>query len=238
MDNGQFCGLVKFFKNEEYLEDLLNGVFYLNTPEFYRHNNEAGVGDLHESCSHAYREKRGDCKPTFTVNGKPIEGLINFTMRNTGMKDRWLHCWSILTQPNDEEALAKLVCDFTRLREEFGLNYAYIHPAKLGTFIDHLKGLVPMDVNTVQVNYCDNPLQWSPVGKSEKYSYQREFRFMVGTCPELSQEPKIFRSEGGFREFILKNPSFRIYDNEENWIYFQMSGENQLVHNKHHDFSD
>jgi hypothetical protein len=53
-------GLLKFFRDFDKLKKLRDGLFYCNTPEFYRQSGQEGVSDLHESCSHAYRKNRDD----------------------------------------------------------------------------------------------------------------------------------------------------------------------------------
>ena len=49
MEKPKLCGLLKFFSKEQYLDDFLNGLFYCNTPEYYRLSKQEGVGDQHES---------------------------------------------------------------------------------------------------------------------------------------------------------------------------------------------
>jgi hypothetical protein len=232
MEERQFCGLVKFFKNEEFLDQLLDGSFYCNPPEFYRQHDAAGISDHHESCTHAYRQERGDRKATLRIDGKPVDGLRNLTLRSTGINDRWLHCWTCLWAPGDEDALAALANDLTRLRNEFGIHYAFIHPEQVQPFIEHLRTLIPQEVRAAEVQYSDDSLKWSPMCKSEKYRYQREFRFMVGNIPDLSRDPLIIGSEAGFREFIGKNTTISISFNEEKGSHFLMSGPQELVHIK------
>lgn len=232
MEEGQFFGLVKFFRNEEYLEQLLNGILYCNTPEFYRQHDAEGVSDLHESCTHAYRSERGDAPVKLLIDGKPLEGLVNATLRTTGLDDRWLHCWTCLRAPGDEDQLKSLVDDLERIRRELGLQYAYIRPDRLHPFIDRLQALTEHPVAGYEVKYSEDSLKWSPICKRENYRYQREYRFMVGECPELHTDPLIIESGDGFRNFIEKNVSLRISDDEQSWIYFQMSGSRPIVHNQ------
>lgn len=231
MEEGQFFGLVKFFRNEKYLEQLLDGMFYCNTAEFYRQHDSEGVSDLHESCTHAYRSERGDAPIKLLIDGKPLEGLVNATLRVAGLDDRWLHCWTCLRAPGDEDQLESLVNDLEQIRREFGVNYAYIRPDRVRPFIEHLQTLTEHPVVGYEVEYSEDSLKWSPLCKSEKYRYQREYRFMVGKCGALHTEPLIVESNTGFRDFIEKNVSLRISNDEQNWIYFQMSGSRALVHN-------
>jgi len=94
-------GIVKFYRNEEYLDEFLAGKLYCNTPEYYRLHDGEGVSDPNESITASYRPERGDPKPTMHIAGKPIspDRIGRLTVRGTGRKDRWLHCWTRLTVP-------------------------------------------------------------------------------------------------------------------------------------------
>jgi len=173
MKNCHFLGIIKFFKNEDYLAQLLGGKLYCNTPEYYRLNDEKGVSDRFECCTWSFRESRGDTGAKIVVDGHTIQGLTNVTIRSTGMKDRWLHCWTRLLMPQDETQLEQLVADLRRVRSEFGLHYAYIPEFKIKSFIERIKGMTTHKVGAGNVIYSEDSTDWSPICKSIAYQYQR-----------------------------------------------------------------
>jgi len=102
----QAYSLIKFFSNEEYLNDLLEGKIYCNTPEYYRLANQEGMADKNESCVVAYRKDRNDEPIKVTVAGKDITSVISATIWNNTRKDSWLHCWFMLHfEPNIKDIL-------------------------------------------------------------------------------------------------------------------------------------
>jgi hypothetical protein len=42
------------------------------------------------------------------------------------------------------------------------------------------------------------------------YQYQREFRFLIGECQELTTDPLIIQNQKGFSDFILKDAGIAI----------------------------
>jgi hypothetical protein len=232
MNNGEVFGLIKFLKNEDFLSQLCSGKLFCNTPEYYRLNTENGVSDHFESCSWSFRKSRGDTGAKIVVDGHSIEGLTNVTIRASGLRDSWLHCWTTLVMPQDEIELDILVRDLRRIRSEFGLNYAYIPPSNIHPFFDYIKTLTSHEVRAGRVTYSEKASDYSPLCKSAKYRYQREFRFLIGECQELSTEPLIIQSQKGFGEFILKNISINISSTDDEWIWLGINGTQDIVHNK------
>lgn len=232
MDNRDFFGIIKFFKNEEFLSQLCGGTLFCNTPEYYRLHDGEGVSDRYECCTWSFRKIRGDTGAKIVVNGYSIEELTNVTFRSTGMKDSWLHCWTTLETPKNEAELGILVKDIQRIRSEFGLNYAYIPPTKIKPFIEHIKTLTTHKVEACKVTYSDKQKDWSPVCKSTRYKYQREFRILIGECQELSTEPLIIQNKNNFNDFIMKNISIEYSSIDSEWIWFGIDGTREIVHNK------
>lgn len=191
MKKGKIIGIIKFFKSEDYLDQLCNGKLFCNTPEYYRLHDAEGVSDRSECCSWAYRKSRGDVGGRIEVEGHTIEGITNITYRANGYKDSWLHCWTTLVMPQSDEELDNFIKDIKRIRSEFGLNYAYIRPSKISPFINHIKTMTTHEVKAGEVAYSEKTHDWSPACKSKKYQYQREFRILIGECQELSTEPLI-----------------------------------------------
>jgi hypothetical protein len=75
MEKNQFLGLVKFFRNEDYLDSLISGTFHCTPPEVYRLDKQEGVSDKSESCAFSYRKDRGDNPIKVTFAGKVIGGI-------------------------------------------------------------------------------------------------------------------------------------------------------------------
>jgi hypothetical protein len=210
MNNSEIFGLIKFFDNDDFLSQLCNGTFYCNTPECYRLHTKQGVSDPYECCSWSFRKTRGDAGAKIVVGGNTIEGLNNITCRATGMKDSWLHCWTLLEFSQDEAEVESLVNDLQRIRNEFGSNYAYMLPSNIWPFFNHLKTLTQHKVSAIRVTYSSKPNEWSPICKSMDYQYQREFRFLIGECQELTTDPLIIQNQKGFSDFILKDAGIAI----------------------------
>ncbi|MFA6500150.1 MAG: hypothetical protein WC256_11675 [Desulfurivibrionaceae bacterium] len=232
MKEGDILGIIKFFRNEDHLDQLCNGKIFCNTPEFYRLHDKDGVADCTECCTWSFRKNRGDTGAKIVVEGHSIGGLTNITFRATGAKDSWLHCWTILRMPINDEELESLVKDIKRIRSEFGLNYAYIQPSKINQFINRIKTLTKHEVKAGEVVYSENFTDWSPACKNTNYEYQREFRILIGECQELSTEPLIIESPQRFSDVIMKNINFKISSEDDAWIWFGLNGTEDIAHNK------
>lgn len=128
-------GIIKFFQDESYLESLISGIFYCNTPEFYRLSKAEGVSDKNESILFSFRKKREDEKIEVEVNEIKIKKVKSLTARNPGLRDSWLHCWTILEIPKTDEELDALQKDVLRLKTEFGQSYAFISSDKIDPFL-------------------------------------------------------------------------------------------------------
>jgi hypothetical protein len=96
MEAKPIIGIIKFFRNENHLNELCAGKLHCSTPEFYRMSNVEGVADKNECVTDSYRRNRGDKEMIFKINGIQMCGIQHNTLRGTGMKDRWLHCWTLL----------------------------------------------------------------------------------------------------------------------------------------------
>lgn len=232
MKKGEIIGIIKFFKNEDYLDQLCNGKLFCNTPEYYRLHDQEGVSDPSECCNWSYRRSRGDVGGRIVIEGHTIQGITNITFRTTGAKDSWLNCWTTLEMPESDEQLDNLVNDINRIRSEFGLNYAYIPPSKINLFVDHIKTLTTNEVKAGQVIYSEEKPDWSPACKSMNYRYQREFRILIGECQELSVEPLIIENKEGFNDFIMKNISIAISSQDDEWVWLGLNGTKDIIHNK------
>jgi len=218
-------GLVKFFRKSEWLDDLINGLFYCNTPEYYRISEQNGVSDLHESCVHAYRSDRGDESIQVKVNGHEITNLYACTLHGSQLRDHWLHCWMILIFPDTDDALEKLVLDINRMRSEFGKEFAFIDARKIPEIAERLAASTPHDISHGHVIYSADRKDWSAGCKPENYAYQREYRFLVGECSSLCTQHKELRYEGGFSDLVVKNPNIALSNAASGRPWFALTPE-------------
>jgi hypothetical protein len=185
-------GIVKFFKNESFLDALISGTICCNTPESYRLSNLEGVSDFNESCLFTFRPERGDEKISIEINGKKISDIKRMTAYNPGLRDGWLHCWMSIEIPKNDDELEALTTDVQRLQEEFGRNYAFISYDKIEPFFNIIKDLfAEHQVIAWKVAYSEKSTDWSPICKASSYSYQREFRFIIGKCKTNHIEPLV-----------------------------------------------
>ena len=216
----EYFGLIKFYNNENYLNDFINGVLYCNTPEYYRLSKREGVSDFNESCLLSFREGRSDEKVTVTFGGKEINGIKTLTMHPVNSHDMWLHCWTTLAVTEDRDELSKLVQDINRLRKEFGTNYIFMSMKQLNLFVEHLKILIKDKLYFGEIQYSDDTNLWSAFCKSNKYSYQREYRFAYGDCSSSPLDPSIICDKNGFIKFVTKNYCINIDGNTQDTIFY------------------
>jgi len=218
-------GIIKFFRNEEFLDDLIKGMFYCNTPEFYRLSKAEGVSDLNESCMHSYRMGRDEFPPEIIINGIKLTGLslTATTIQIGGQKDKWLHCWFALDIVDNSEYLRTLIQDVNKIRNEFGSNYAFILRRDIPELVRRLSTKTDLEINYGKVKYSKNRTDWGCACKSDVYEYQREFRFLLGECEHTNIECKKVRYEEGFEDIVHKNKKISITDNESNIVQFFLS---------------
>ncbi|WP_349913097.1 hypothetical protein [Acinetobacter pittii] len=228
MQANQFLGLIKFFGNEEFLDKLIEGCFYCNSPEQYRLDNQEGIGDPVESCHMSYRLSRNDQEIILTIDEHVITGIENLTMHNAQNRDSWLHCWFELRLPSDETALEKLNQTFIRMKSEFGKNFAFIPADQLKKFVEILQKNSEQPLYCGSVKYSDNSFEWGNLCKSMKYSYQNEYRFLFGECQPHDITPYIFDIKDDLRYIILKNPVIKIED-QNGHIWFELSENSHQV---------
>jgi hypothetical protein len=221
----KFAGLIKFFGVETHLDALLDGLLYCNAPEFYRLHEERGISDRNESCMHSFRQSRGDAPIKFTWNGQPIEGITAATTHIGGRKDMWLHCWTALDFPENNNELESLTHDLQRLADEFGMHYAYLSPKSLKTFSDRLRGATTAAFEYGRVVYSNDQTKWSVGCKSSQYAYQREYRFAVGVCSHTCVEPLRLTHPTGFRDCVVKDPVLEMKGDGVTFFRMGLSGE-------------
>ena len=191
-------GIIKFFSNNSFLEKLIAGKLYCNTPEYYRHNKLEGVSDQNESCLFSFRPERGDEEIILEVNGINIKDIKRLTAHNSGLREAWLHCWMTLEIPKTDEELIALKKDVHRMQTEFGPDYAFIRYDRIHSFLNTIKTLTDYQVIAGKVAYSEKSTDCGPSCKALSYSYQREFRFLIGECGIDNVDPLILNCKEGF----------------------------------------
>ncbi len=225
MDINGTVGFLKFFKDRGKLDSMLNGLFYCNTPEYYRTSGHEGVSDVNESCNHAYRRDRNDEPVKLTLNGIELEELTALTIHNNGIKDKYLHCWFAIRIPQNNKELDALTSNIKRMRKEFGNNYAFIKRNNLIALVNRLKQYTTEKIDFGNIKYSDDKMEWSVVCKSHRYSYQQEFRFIIGDCNHTDTMPLKIECKIGFTDLIEVNQAIQILDNKTGHVWFHLDTE-------------
>ena len=221
MEANQFIGLIKFFRNEDFLDKLCSGLFYCNSPEEYRLNNQEGIGDPMESCIHSYRLSRNDSEIVLEINGHALTGVERLTLHNSNNRDSWLHCWFELRIPSDQEALDSLNANIERMKKEFGDNFAFIPAPKLKPLVELIQKHSEHPLYCDSVKYSSNSSDWGNLCKSTKFSYQNEYRFLFGECnPHSLVHYEFSIPQEDIQELILKNSEIKLMDSSDGTEWF------------------
>lgn len=220
-----FVALVKFFRDQRHLSAFMDGTLYCNTPEHYRLSNEEGVSDHDESCALSYRESRGDKPLELQLDGHAIDGIQSLSLHADTIRDAWLHCWVALEIPKTEQDLLRQIEDLNRIRREFGTSYVVLPHPKVMEFVAIVTRTTEHPVWHGQVRYSDKRIEWGPRCKSTRYSYQREYRFLVGQCPESSTEALVLRHSPGFRGLLMENAPLEMTYKDSRNVLLRLSPE-------------
>jgi hypothetical protein len=218
-------GLIKFFRNEQFLDDLRDGLFYCNTPEFYRNSKDEGISDLNESCIYSYRKERDKIPPEIIIDGVRLnEASLNAsTLKKGGQTDKWLHCWFELSFVQNAEYMQDLIEDISRIRKEFGNQYVLLLLNDIPELKRRLAKTTHLKIKEGKVKYSEEKLDWGYACKSENYAYQREFRFLFGECDDAEIRPLKLRYNDGFKDIIHKNNEIKLVDNNSKKTRFFLS---------------
>lgn len=222
MKPNQFLGIIKFFRNEEFLDKLVNGCFHCTPPEVYRLDEQKGVSDKFESCGFSYRKSRSDPEIILHINDRRITDHTSLTVHNAQNKDAWLHCWFTLRLPANEEGLAQLKSDIARMKDEFGHHFAFVPAPSINNLICRLQQVSLKSVSYGEVRYNSNNSEWGSLCKAIEYSYQREFRFLVGECNANETRFHEFNDPASFDGLILKNAEIKIKSLDEQVVWFEL----------------
>ncbi|MBH3441813.1 hypothetical protein [Pseudomonas luteola] len=218
-----FLGLIKFFRSEEYLNQLIAGKMHCQTPETYRLHKDEGVSDKVESCLHSWRKARGDAEVYVEIDGIQIDpkDLVGFTLHRSDSIESWLHCWFSLRLPADNDAMEQLKADLRKMKEYFGRDYVFILNKDVLPFISLLKEASNENLWCGEVSYSDNSMEWNERCKSTAYSYQHEYRFGFGQCDTNEIEPYVFFYPQGFSHLMHKNLDFKLAG-DDGTIFFDL----------------
>ncbi len=226
MEPDQFLGLVKFFRNEAFLDSLIDGRFHCTPPEVYRLDKQEGVSDRCESCAYSFRQERGERCSTQIKIGDDIYKLENevfsITALNHNQHNSWMHCWFSLRMPKDHEALEQLKRDIKKMKTQFGSDYAFLPAANLTTLIQSLQELSSKPMYYGEVEYSSDKSKWGNLCKASEYSYQREYRFLFGKCSSDETDFYVFNNHNTFRKLIFKNAHFEIQSLDDNITWFDL----------------
>lgn len=223
MEPNQFIGLVKFFRNESFLDSLLNGCFHCTPPEIYRLDKQEGVSDSAESCAYSYREERGDSPVIMKFEGFDITDASAITIHNQIQKDAWMHCWFSLRAPKDQDDLEKLNHDVKKMKEQFGQHFAFIPAQNLRAMVSKLQELSEKPLSCGEVEYSDDKHKWGNLVKALGYSYQREYRFLFGECSTSEKDYYIFNNPDGFSDLIIKNADVKLQSKDGKHVWFDLN---------------
>lgn len=223
MQSNEFLGLVKFFRNKDFLERLIQGCFHCTPPEVYRLDKQEGVSDEFESCAFSYRLERDDSPIVLEINDQNIADILGLTVHNKTDQDSWLHCWFTLRIPKDQDDLTSLKNDLEKMKAQFGVSYAFIPASKLKPFVERLKCISEKPLYCGAVNYSGNPSEWGNLCKATNYSYQREYRFCFGECATSEKNPYIISDPAGFEEFIYNSPEIKLQSKDFSITWLELS---------------
>ena len=227
----KIIGLVKFFSNESYLEDLLAGKFYCNAPEFYRKLEASGVGDRYESCGHDYQAGRD---PKFSLqlrvdgrseilNASSEDDLVRFSMLLDEVGSHsWLQSWFVLHYPNNQQELDSLIADIAKIKKEFGRSNLFLPAINLREFFDRLTAGCPHKIRGHRVSYSDDRNQISDTCKLLSFEYQREFRFLFGVCDLYDEVPLQFQLKRDLKDLLTRNADLKMIDKLTGHVWFDL----------------
>jgi hypothetical protein len=238
MEAKRIGGLLKFFDSDTYLDGLLGGRVYFNTPEYYRLASSEGRADPNESCAFAFRKHRGDPPVQMTFSDKEIKEILTLTISNGGCKPGWLHCWTALPVPATLEDLRQLCDDINRVREEFGKRYVFLPGNRIRDFAAQVQQSLPADcVDALDyglVKYSPSSDDHDPGCKATAYAYQREYRFVLGECGHTDIAPRIVQHPTDFREMLAADPTIQILpeDNSGLLLLLDANGCNLIRNNQ------
>ena len=226
---------LKFFRSEQYLDDLIAGKFFCNTPKYYRLNYEPGVGDGQEAVSYSGgNDHLTGVDLSASIGPVSVGAMLQATGLNPdniktleiaknveGYEHGWLHCWFAIDKVGDASQLAQLLTNLKRVREEFGCNYASLNADGYTKLLRRFeeRGIAP--VRTARVSYSDSAFHNGIECKRLQYQYQQEFRFIFGQCDANEINPRIIEL-GDLSDILQVNSEFAFADYNET-VHFRLT---------------
>ncbi|WP_447555107.1 hypothetical protein [Vreelandella sp. EE22] len=204
----QAVALIKFFSKEEHYFSFKKGTNLFRTPHYYRMDGSVGRGDRSESCLGYWDKRLGDELPSIIHNGEKInfdnaQSILVYPAAE--QKDAWLQSWAAIGQNNDfENSLEQML-------KEFGPYFIVLPASKVNAYRHLLAKASGCKVNMGLVGYSNNPLERSLVVKDSKFSYQKEFRFLLSECSKGEKHDKKIQVQGANKLF-LKASSLKLTD--------------------------
>lgn len=202
----QAVALIKFFSKRDHYLSFRKGTNLFRTPHYYRFDETVGRGDRSESCVGYWDRKLGDELPNIINNGSKVnlDGAQSILLYPaTEQKDAWLQSWSVIGPHNNfENSLEQML-------KEFGPYFVVLPASKINAYRHLLAKTSGCKVHMGLVGYSDNPLKRSLVVKDSKFSYQKEFRFLLSECSKGEMRDKKVQVQG-INKLLLKASSLKL----------------------------
>lgn len=212
--------LIKFGRNRGHLDSLVQGHIHCRTAEYYRECEADGKGDPHESAVLALRPGRGLEDWELQIAGHTLGGVTSLTGWSGSLRDQWLHCWTILRLPGNDQELDAMVRNLNRLRGDFGPHYVVISAESIPEVLARLASAAPEGAQLREVRYDD--LGGSPTCKKKRFAYQSEARFLLGDCPQDKEAVLEFEVQGGMADIMVTNPVIQIVHRRSKRTLFRL----------------
>lgn len=202
----QAIALIKFFSKKEHYISFRKGTNLFRTPHYYRLDKAAGRGDRSEECIGYWDKRLGDELPSIIDNGNEVnlDGAQSILLYPaTEQKDAWLQSWAVIGPHNNfENSLEQML-------KEFGPYFVVLPAPKVNAYRHLLAKTSGCKVHMGLVGYSDNPLKRSLVVKDSKFSYQKEFRFLLSECSKGEKRDKKVQVQG-INKLLLKASSLKL----------------------------
>ncbi len=220
----QAVALIKFFSKREHYLSFKKGTNLFRTPHYYRKDKSVGRGDRGESCTGYWDKKLGDELPSIVNNGVRVnlDGVQSILVYPAAeQKDAWLQSWAVIGPYNNfENSLEQMINDF-------GTYFVILPATKIGEYRHLLAKASGCKVHMGAVRYSDDPLEGSLVIKHSKFSYQKEFRFLLGECSKGEMHDKKIQLQG-VSKLLLEASTLRL-TNQSGEIKYCSLGHKKVV---------
>lgn len=218
-----FC-LIKFFSQKDHYISFKSGCTILRTPHYFRVCEDLGRGDRTESCIGYWDKSLGHEMPSLVRDGTPVDmnDIASVLVYPVGEQhDSWLQSWCMIGPDNQFEVSLK------RMIEEFGSYFVILPAENIEDYAKMLSKASGLDVRYGLIQYSDNPLHRSLTTKDLKFSYQKEFRFYLGSCRKDEVQDKII-SLNQIEGILSDAQSIKLVSPQGKKYYFGL-GSNEVV---------